>query len=73
MTGSKIRREMLTIIIRMIIIFIYSIKTTEPVFSLFIGALCFDRYAFERKNSYTLLTSLKYSSAWFGDMPVEAG
>ena len=59
-------------IIIIIIIFISSIKTIEPVFSLILGASCFDRYAFERKNSYALLTKLKYSSAWFGDMPVEA-
>ena len=25
------------------------------------------------KNAYTLLISLRYSSAWFGDMPVESG
>ena len=38
----------------------------------FFGASCFNRYAFECKNSYALLTSLKYSSNWFGDMLVEA-
>ena len=33
----------------------------------------FNRYAFERKNPYALLTNLLYSSAWFGVMPVESG
>ena len=61
------------IIIIIIIIIISSIKTIEPMFSIFLGASCFDRYGYEPKNSNALLTNIKYSSAWFGDMPVEAG
>ena len=61
------------LIIIIITVFIYIIKTTDPVFSLFFVVSCFDRYAFERKTSYALLTNLKYSSDWFVDFVVEAG
>ena len=60
------------IYIYLYIYIIYSIKTTEPVFSFFGVAAYFDRYTFVRKKLYTLLINLEYSSAFFGDMPVEA-
>ena len=60
------------LIIIIIIIFISIIKTIEPMFSFFFAS-CFNRSVFKRKNLYALLTSLKYSSAWFGGMPVESG
>ena len=58
------------VIIIITIIIISSIKTIKPVFSLFCAS-CFNHYTFKRKNSYALLTSLKYSSAWFGDMRIK--
>ena len=49
------------IIIITIIVIISSIKNTEPV-DPFFGSSCFYSYAFDCKNSYSLLTSLGYSS-----------
>ena len=63
---------MIVLIIIIIIIFISIIKTIEPDFPSF-GASFFNRYAFKHKKPYALLTNLKYSSAWFGDIPVEDG
>ena len=55
-----------------IIIVISSIKIIGPTFSLFCAS-CFNCYAFKRKIAYELLTSLKYSLDWFGDILVESG
>ena len=59
-------------IIIIIIIIISSIKNIEHLLSLFFAPL-FYRYSFVRKKMYTLLTSLKYFSTWYGGMPVKAG
>ena len=39
----------------------------------FFGASFFNGYAFKREIFHALLTSLKYSSPWFGDILVESG
>ena len=54
-----------------IIIITSSIKILSLCFPFF-GASCFDRYSLKRKILYTLVSSLKYPSDWFGDMPVKA-
>ena len=51
---------------------ISSIKTIETLFSGFFPSYL-NRYSFVHKHIYSWLTNLKYSSAWLGDMPVEAG
>ena len=62
---------MITMII--IILIISSIKTIEHVFPLFILRHTIECYILVHKSLYTLLTNLKYSSAWFGDILVEVG
>ena len=63
----------ISLIIIIILISIESIKTIEPMFSLF-SLHALERYTlFVSKNSHALLTNWKYSYAWFGDMPAEAG
>ena len=41
------------------------------MFSLFL-LHTFERYVFMHTNFYAFLTNLRYSSAWFGDIMVEA-